>query len=81
MCPTAAEIEQLDAKQSASESLKEFNLQYLNDHPEIKKILCDFVCSVLIRKPENPLEYAKEFFAPFLSIGDDYVFKNDNIDS
>ncbi|CAF0723009.1 unnamed protein product [Rotaria sordida] len=38
---------------------------YIYHHPDINALLSDFLQSVLIMKPENIIEYATEFFAPF----------------
>ncbi|CAF2393131.1 unnamed protein product [Rotaria sp. Silwood2] len=38
---------------------------YIYHHPDINALLSDFLQSVLVMKPENIIEYATEFFAPF----------------
>ncbi|CAF5215432.1 unnamed protein product [Rotaria magnacalcarata] len=38
---------------------------YIYQHPDINALLSDFLQSVLITKPENIIDYATEFFAPF----------------
>lgn len=38
---------------------------YIYHHPDITALVSDFLQSVLIMKPENVIEYAAEFFAPF----------------
>ncbi|UJR35310.1 hypothetical protein I4U23_028072 [Adineta vaga] len=40
---------------------------YIYHHPDITALVSDFLQSVLIMKPENVIEYATEFFAPFNS--------------
>ncbi|CAN2389107.1 Ciliogenesis associated TTC17 interacting protein, partial [Pristimantis euphronides] len=40
---------------------------YLRQHPEIKALLGDFMQFVLLRKPEDIITFAAEFFGPFSS--------------
>ncbi|XP_073401510.1 ciliogenesis-associated TTC17-interacting protein [Dendrobates tinctorius] len=40
---------------------------YLRRHPEIKTLLADFMQFVLLRKPEDVITFAAEFFGPFSS--------------
>ncbi|CAF1411887.1 unnamed protein product [Adineta steineri] len=40
---------------------------YIYHHPDITALVSDFLQSVLIMKPENVIDYATEFFAPFNS--------------
>lgn len=36
---------------------------YVREHPEIRTILQDFVANVLADKPDNTIEFAKEYFS------------------
>ena len=36
------------------------------DHPELRTLLSDFMQKLLLAKPRNVLEFAKQFFEPFL---------------
>lgn len=36
---------------------------YVREHPEIRKILQDFVANVLADKPEDLVAFAKEYFS------------------
>ena len=36
---------------------------YVREHPEIRTILQDFVANVLADKPEDTVEFAKEYFS------------------
>ena len=44
--------------------MDEYN-SYLYHHPDINALMSDFLQSVLIMKPDNVIEYATEFFAPY----------------
>jgi hypothetical protein len=49
---------------------------YIYHHPDITALASDFLQSVLIMKPENILEYATEFFAPYnLQTADRSLFR------
>jgi ApbE superfamily uncharacterized protein (UPF0280 family) len=37
--------------------------RYIREHPEIRTILQDFVANVLADKPEDTVEFAKEYFS------------------
>jgi len=37
--------------------------KYTREHPEIRTILQDFVANVLADKPEDTIEFAKEYFS------------------
>jgi hypothetical protein len=37
--------------------------RYVREHPEIRTILQDFVANVLADKPEDTVEFAKEYFS------------------
>jgi len=37
----------------------------MSEHPELRAILADFVQSLLIHKPEDVLQFARDTFAPF----------------
>jgi hypothetical protein len=37
--------------------------RYTREHPEIRTILQDFVANVLADKPDDTIEFAKEYFS------------------
>jgi hypothetical protein len=37
--------------------------RYVREHPEIRTILQDFVANVLADKPDETIEFAKEYFS------------------
>ena len=38
----------------------------MKENPELKAILGDFVQAILIQKPNNIYDFARDYFAPFL---------------
>ena len=47
------------------EELKASHQTYLREHPEVKALLADFFQFLLLRKPENVVSFASEFFSSF----------------
>lgn len=56
---TFEEISQLNDRKLA---LKGQHQAYLKDHPEMKNILSDFMCAVLVEKPDDVFAFAKIYF-------------------
>ncbi|SCM25076.1 conserved Plasmodium protein, unknown function [Plasmodium chabaudi chabaudi] len=46
-------------------NLKNENYKYMEDHPEIKNLLNDFISSILLHAPEDIFQYANEYFSYF----------------
>ena len=38
---------------------------YVRQHPELRHLLADFLQLLLIRKPDDVVLFAKEYFLPF----------------
>lgn len=49
------------------EELKADHASYLRQHPEIRALISDFLQFLLLRKPEDVFQFAREYFLPFLS--------------
>lgn len=49
------------------EELKAEHASYLREHPEIRALISDFLQFLLLRKPENVLQFARDYFLPFSS--------------
>ncbi|KAM4551287.1 LOW QUALITY PROTEIN: ciliogenesis-associated TTC17-interacting protein-like [Odontesthes bonariensis] len=49
------------------EELKADHASYLRQHPEIRALMSDFLQLLLLRKPDDVLQFAKEYFLPFAS--------------
>ncbi|KAM9323019.1 ciliogenesis-associated TTC17-interacting protein-like [Pholidichthys leucotaenia] len=47
------------------EELKEDHTSYLRQHPEIRTLISDFLQFLLLRKPDDVIQFAKEYFRPF----------------
>lgn len=59
-----------DAKEQSiitvrTEELKEQHNLYLEKHPELQQILNDFISEVLLEKPDDPIEFSREYFSKF----------------
>lgn len=49
------------------EELKADHASYLRKHPEIRALISDFLQFLLLRKPDDIFQFAKEYFLPFAS--------------
>ena len=47
------------------EEIKLEHVEYMKSHPELRDILNDFISSLLLDKPENIYNYAKDYFSFF----------------
>uniref|UniRef100_A0A8C3G341 Ciliogenesis-associated TTC17-interacting protein n=1 Tax=Cyclopterus lumpus TaxID=8103 RepID=A0A8C3G341_CYCLU len=49
------------------EKLKADHASYLRQHPEIRALISDFLQFLLLRKPNDVFQFAREYFLPFAS--------------
>lgn len=56
---TFEEISQLNDRKT---ELKHQHQAYLKEHPEMKNILADFMCAVLVDKPDDVFDFSKTYF-------------------
>ncbi|CAN9503255.1 unnamed protein product [Ophioblennius macclurei] len=49
------------------EEIKADHALYLEQHPEIRALISDFLQSLLLRKPDDVVQFAEEYFLPFAS--------------
>ncbi|XP_020505632.2 ciliogenesis-associated TTC17-interacting protein [Labrus bergylta] len=49
------------------EELKANHTSYLRQHPEIRALISDFLQFLLLRKPDDVVQFAREYFLPFAS--------------
>ncbi|XP_060723165.1 ciliogenesis-associated TTC17-interacting protein isoform X2 [Tachysurus vachellii] len=63
------------------EELKADHSTYVRQHPELKALLADFLQMLLLRKPQDVLSFAHDFFIPFDSQrpAENTVFTSQNI--
>ncbi|KAM9349974.1 ciliogenesis-associated TTC17-interacting protein [Symphorus nematophorus] len=47
------------------EELKADHASYLRQHPEIRALISDFLQFLLLRKPDDVFQFAREYFLPF----------------
>lgn len=62
------QLEALFSSEFAScpqEELQASHATYVRRHPELSALLADFLQLLLLRKPEDVVTFAAEFFAPF----------------
>ncbi|XP_034559178.1 ciliogenesis-associated TTC17-interacting protein [Notolabrus celidotus] len=50
------------------EELKANHASYLRQHPEVHALISDFLQFLLLRKPDDVIQFAREYFLPFASI-------------
>ncbi|KAI3375254.1 hypothetical protein L3Q82_021759 [Scortum barcoo] len=49
------------------EELKADHASYLRQHPDIRALVADFLQFLLLRKPDDVFQFAREYFLPFAS--------------
>ncbi|XP_028329486.1 ciliogenesis-associated TTC17-interacting protein [Gouania willdenowi] len=49
------------------EAIKADDASYLRQNPEIRELICDFLQALLLRKPEDVSQFARDYFLPFAS--------------
>ena len=49
-------------------------------HPELRAILADFLQSLLIHKPDDVYQFARDTFAPFAAINNKTVTQKQHTD-
>ncbi|XP_069020631.1 ciliogenesis-associated TTC17-interacting protein [Embiotoca jacksoni] len=49
------------------EELKADHASYLRQHPDIRALISDFLQFLLLRKPDDVFQFAREYFLPFAS--------------
>ena len=50
---------------SVQEELMVSHSDYMQEHPELRALLADFLQSLFILKPENVFKFAQDFFRPY----------------
>lgn len=50
---------------SEKEELRADHTLYLRQHPEIRALISDFLQFLLLRKPDDVFQFAREYFLPF----------------
>jgi guanylate kinase len=59
---TFEELSQLNERKL---ELKRQHQKYMEKHPEITRILADFMCAALLEKPDDPFIFAEQHFSTF----------------
>ena len=64
--PAKLTFEEISQLNDRKEELKAEHAAYVENHPELKNILADFMTRVLMEKPEDVKEFAAEHFNAFI---------------
>mmetsp|Transcript_6210 Transcript_6210/g.13702 ORF Transcript_6210/g.13702 Transcript_6210/m.13702 type:complete len:192 (+) Transcript_6210:81-656(+) len=59
------DLEQRERLELRGEELRKEHMQYLDQHPELRQVLNDFMSSVLLHRPDHVFDFAKEYFSAF----------------
>merc|ERR1712151_1103478 len=57
--------EQQEKLELREEELRQEHTRYLEQHPELRQVLNDFMSSVLLHRPDHVFDFAKEYFLAF----------------
>eukprot|EP00441_Pelagodinium_beii_P042254 CAMPEP_0197647488 /NCGR_PEP_ID=MMETSP1338-20131121/25532_1 /TAXON_ID=43686 ORGANISM="Pelagodinium beii, Strain RCC1491" /NCGR_SAMPLE_ID=MMETSP1338 /ASSEMBLY_ACC=CAM_ASM_000754 /LENGTH=76 /DNA_ID=CAMNT_0043221299 /DNA_START=61 /DNA_END=291 /DNA_ORIENTATION=+ len=57
--------EQQEKLELREEELLQEHSAYLEQHPELRQVLNDFMSSVLLHRPEQVFEFTREYFTAF----------------
>lgn len=57
-----AQQEQLELRE---EELREEHFKFIDEHPELRQVLNDFLSSVLLHRPDDVFAFAREYFMAF----------------
>ncbi|CAK0817852.1 unnamed protein product, partial [Prorocentrum cordatum] len=57
--------EQQEKLELREEELRQAHGKYLQKHPELRQVLNDFMSSVLLHRPDQVFDFAKEYFSAF----------------
>mmetsp|Transcript_30465 Transcript_30465/g.53552 ORF Transcript_30465/g.53552 Transcript_30465/m.53552 type:complete len:114 (+) Transcript_30465:73-414(+) len=59
------DLEQQEKLELREEDLRKEHAAYLEDHPELRQVLNDFMSSVLLHRPDHVFDFAREYFSAF----------------
>mmetsp|Transcript_44915 Transcript_44915/g.100997 ORF Transcript_44915/g.100997 Transcript_44915/m.100997 type:complete len:89 (-) Transcript_44915:142-408(-) len=57
--------EQQEKLELREEELRQEHTKYLEQHPELRQVLNDFMSSVLLHRPDQVFEFARQYFSAF----------------
>mmetsp|Transcript_22057 Transcript_22057/g.43378 ORF Transcript_22057/g.43378 Transcript_22057/m.43378 type:complete len:279 (+) Transcript_22057:264-1100(+) len=64
--PSGLSFQQASELNSRKDLLKEEHVKYVEEHPELKHIMSDFLSQVLLVKPTNICSFACDYFASYM---------------
>eukprot|EP00444_Apocalathium_aciculiferum_P029138 CAMPEP_0183442912 /NCGR_PEP_ID=MMETSP0370-20130417/89961_1 /TAXON_ID=268820 /ORGANISM="Peridinium aciculiferum, Strain PAER-2" /LENGTH=92 /DNA_ID=CAMNT_0025632715 /DNA_START=96 /DNA_END=374 /DNA_ORIENTATION=+ len=59
------DAEQQEKLELREEELRQEHARYLEQHPELRQVLNDFMSSVLLNRPDHVFDFAKNYFSAF----------------
>merc|ERR1719352_1236245 len=63
--------EQQEKLELREEALRQEHTKYLEEHPELRQVLNDFMSSVLLHRPDQVFDFAREYFSAFKQAKED----------
>ncbi|CAI8030233.1 Ciliogenesis-associated TTC17-interacting protein [Geodia barretti] len=63
--PWEQDLQMVSTFLDKKEDLKDSYHEYMRQNPELRAMLADFMQALLIQKPDDVYEFARDFFAPF----------------
>lgn len=64
----ACDVELYSKYTVKKEEITHEHRRYILDHPEVRALLSDYLQSILFRKPNNVIEFTKQYFESFLNL-------------
>merc|ERR1719217_668905 len=59
------DLEQQEKLELREEELRREHAGYLEQHPELRQVMNDFMSSVLLHRPDHVFDFAREYFSAF----------------
>mmetsp|Transcript_42228 Transcript_42228/g.111533 ORF Transcript_42228/g.111533 Transcript_42228/m.111533 type:complete len:110 (-) Transcript_42228:171-500(-) len=59
------DMEQQEKLELREEELRQEHTAYLDQHPELRQVMNDFMSSVLLHRPDHVFDFAREYFTAF----------------
>lgn len=68
MSTRGKQLEQEDKKEMLIETTRVSHEEYLEKNAKVKELLTDFAATVLLHKPDDIWQFAREFFEPYRTV-------------
>ena len=63
-------FEDISRLHDRQESIKRANSDYITEHPELKSLIADFTAAILMQKPDDVFQFARDHFSVFRTEAD-----------